>query len=138
MSGSNAGSIYQTIATTIGQQYTVRFDMAGNPDSSPVTKSMSVDVNGLGAQTYTFDTTGATYANMGWTAESYVFTATGTSSVLTFTGLDNGSPYGAALDNVSIAVPEPATWAMMLMGMGGLGIGLRTMRRKQLGVLAAV
>jgi hypothetical protein len=26
-------------------------------------------------------------------------------------------------------VPEPATWAMMLMGFGGLGVALRARRR---------
>ena len=30
-----------------------------------------------------------------------------------------------------LAVPEPATWAMMLMGFGGLGAVLRSARRKQ-------
>jgi hypothetical protein len=32
--------------------------------------------------------------------------------------------------NVTTAVPEPATWAMMLMGFGAIGFGLR--RRKQM------
>jgi hypothetical protein len=31
----------------------------------------------------------------------------------------------------SAAVPEPASWAMMLVGFGGLGAGLRARRRKQ-------
>ena len=32
------------------------------------------------------------------------------------------------LDNVSIAVPEPSAWAMMLLGFGGLGAVLRQRR----------
>ena len=43
------------------------------------------------------------------------------------------APGNAALliDNVqSQGVPEPATWAMMLMGFGGLGLALRTRRAR--------
>ena len=35
------------------------------------------------------------------------------------------------------AVPEPVTWAMMLIGFGGLGAVMRTQRRKQLSAVAA-
>jgi hypothetical protein len=35
------------------------------------------------------------------------------------------------------AVPEPATWAMMLVGFGGLGAAMRASRRKPLGAAAA-
>jgi hypothetical protein len=37
------------------------------------------------------------------------------------------------LDNVSLSiapVPEPASWAMMLVGFGGLGATLHASRRK--------
>ena len=37
----------------------------------------------------------------------------------------NGNLYGA-----TAAVPEPATWAMMLIGFGGIGFQMRRQRRK--------
>ena len=86
------------------------------------------DVGASTAQDYAFDTTGATHNSMGWTPETYTFTASGASTVLTFTDLNNGSPYGAALDNVAISVPEPATWAMLISGFGVLGAALRRRR----------
>jgi hypothetical protein len=36
-----------------------------------------------------------------------------------------------------VAVPEPATWAMMLLGMGAIGAGLRMTRRKDVVLGAA-
>ncbi|HEY1926158.1 MAG TPA: PEPxxWA-CTERM sorting domain-containing protein [Caulobacteraceae bacterium] len=36
----------------------------------------------------------------------------------------------------TVAVPEPAAWAMMLLGLGGIGVALRS-RRRQSGLSAA-
>ena len=58
MSNLNAGSLSQSLSgLTIGQQYTVTFDMAGNPDGGPIVKQMDVSAGGL-TSTYIFDTTG--------------------------------------------------------------------------------
>jgi hypothetical protein len=48
--------------------------------------------------------------------------------------IDAGFSSGAVLDNVAIssAVPEPATWAMMLLGFGATGAMLRSDRRRTL------
>ncbi|HET9161036.1 MAG TPA: FxDxF family PEP-CTERM protein [Caulobacteraceae bacterium] len=46
----------------------------------------------------------------------------------------DGGTYEGSVNVIGAAVPEPATWAMMILGMGMVGAGLR-MRRK-LGVQA--
>ncbi|HEX4179531.1 MAG TPA: alkaline phosphatase family protein [Caulobacteraceae bacterium] len=54
-----------------------------------------------------------------------------------------GTPLGGAAGATSLqslyqagAIPEPGTWALMLMGIGGLGAGLRIARRKQMAAIA--
>jgi hypothetical protein len=46
--------------------------------------------------------------------------------------------YGTALTDPSLtpAVPEPATWALMLLGFGGIGVSMRRRRRPVLAQLA--
>jgi hypothetical protein len=41
-----------------------------------------------------------------------------------------GSQSFFATENISVGVPEPATWAMMLLGFAGLGFAFRQSRRK--------
>jgi hypothetical protein len=58
------------------------------------------------------------------------FTPTATTQTLKFLslGTPDGLPPIAALDGVSLTVPEPATWAMMLVGFGGIGAMIRRRR----------
>ena len=57
-----------------------------------------------------------------------------------FLGLDEGSYDGANIHAtftlMSAAVPEPATWAMMILGMGMVGAGLRLRRRQTVSAAA--
>ena len=61
---------------------------------------------------------------------AYTFSFGGTNSRTTTGGILTG--------NVSIdpAVPEPATWAMMLLGFGGIGLAMRRRRRPALAQIA--
>jgi hypothetical protein len=56
-------------------------------------------------------------SEMLWRHDTLLFTATGSSTLLSFGSLatDGNCCYGPALDNVSVtAVPEATTWAVML------------------------
>jgi len=119
--GSWIGKIEQTFNTTIGATYRVTFDLAGNPNASPIIKDMRVSAGGSSAD-FSFDITGKSPSNVGWVSKSWDFTANSTTTTLEFIGLGSGTN-GPALDNVSvIAVPEPSSM-LGLLGLGVLGIG---------------
>lgn len=129
MSAIDAGSIAQAFDTTAGQQYQVKFWMAGNPAGDPTIKTQNVAAAAANAN-FTFDITGHSTGSMGWEEHSFVFTALGASTTLTFTSLDN-TACGPALDNVSVnAIPIPPS--ALLLGSGLLGlVGLGWRRRKE-------
>lgn len=138
LSGNAAGSVSQLLTGLVtGFTYTVHFDLAGNPDAGPTLKA-AISTGGAASAVFFFDTAaaGSTLADMKWTGESFSFVATAPTTNLTFSSA-TFTAYGPALDNVSISagVPEPATWAMMLLGFAGLA--LATGRRRRTVVAAA-
>lgn len=120
-STSNAGVLWRAFAATAGTHYTLNFDLAGNHRN-----------NSFELVAVLFGTTLATYSlpkDAGWTHYSLDFTpwASGT-RYLGFAALSNDN-VGMLLDNVSVtAVPEPETYAMMLAGLGIVGLMSRRRR----------
>lgn len=47
-------------------------------------------------------------------------------------GVSGPTIYNISISNVSAAVPEPATWAMMLLGFGAIGVSARRRRKAAL------
>jgi len=110
----DAGSIAQTFATTLGNQYSVSFDLAGNPLASPTIKTLRLSA-GSSSKDFTFDITGKTVTDMGWSPQNFNFVATSNSTTLSFTSLNN-SGAGPALDNVVVTAVPWETDALSVVG----------------------
>jgi choice-of-anchor C domain-containing protein len=141
LSGTGIGSISTTIAgLSIGQEYTISYDLAGNPAGAPTTKHLQVSVDSVGGTiggALAVFNTGAipsTTSNMGWITQTVIFTATAASATLTFLSQDNTS-FGPALDNVTIAA-TPIPGALLLFGSALGGMGFLGYRRKKQAAVA--
>jgi hypothetical protein len=110
LTGTQSGAIAQTFDTIAGSTYIVEFDMAGNPDGAPLIKSLQIAADGQFAD-FTFDNTGTSRAAMGYEHHSFSFVADDASATLSFTNTTANIFFGAVIDNVSVAVPEPASVA---------------------------
>lgn len=99
------GKISQSFSTQIGKSYQVNFLLAGNPScSTSVIKKIAVTAASA-QEEFTFDITGLTQINMGWTEKSFTFQANNTTTTLTFSSLTD-SNCGAALDKVEVYAVE--------------------------------
>lgn len=135
----NTGAISQTFNTLPGQQYLLQFAFGNNPGSTS-SASANVDVFGSGSllSAVIFHNTSAS-GNLNWTIYSGAFVANSESTTLNFNNVLGGSNGGILLDAVQVsAVPEPATWAMMILGFAGLSlVAYRRSRKAAIAVASA-
>ena len=114
--GSLGGSsiVWTVPGLIVGRNYQLTFSSAG----SLIVSTAPVTVSGSGLTTSIYNPGTAYVTN------SLGFTATG--NTITFSTPAGPGNVATALDALAItAVPEPATWAMMLLGFGMVGFGLR-------------
>ena len=101
LSGTTNGTIFQDLNTTLGKTYDISFALSGNPEGEPSIKSIEVWWGSNLLDTLSFDITGKSNSNMGWTYHNYTATATSNTTRLRFKSLTSGG-FGPAIDNVSI------------------------------------
>jgi len=97
----SAGGVAQLVPTNVGDWYEVVFAMSGNPVGGDVAKTMDVRAGSVG-QSFSYDTTGNTLADMNWVDKSLWFQASTTLSEIRFVSGDMPSAHGPALDNVRV------------------------------------
>ena len=118
---SGAPGALTTIMSFAAGSYLVEFDLAGSQGGSgnidPFFHSTRIEFS-IGGVTQELTMNPATP----FTHYSFLFNTTGDGQ-LTFRDLAGGNNnIGNLLDNVSVsAIPEPSTWAMMIVGFFGLG-----------------
>ena len=129
------GGISQALTLTPGDIYNLTFAYSNNGFSPNESTSASASFMIDGLSGTLFHST-ATSTNLDWQIFSGNFVATG-ADTLSFTNLTGGPNEGILLDAVSVAaVPEPATWAMMLLGFGAIGFAMRRRRSPPLAQVA--
>ena len=124
-----AGSASWTTAITnltVGKTYNLNFDIAFEGGDTPLADQvMTVGFDSgssTGSSNFSAPFNSGNYWKI-WLPETKSFVATATSAVADFSVANQINDMG--LDAVSVsassAIPEPSTWAMMLIGFAGLG-----------------
>jgi hypothetical protein len=116
------GGVQQTVATAIGFQYQLTFDIGtsttydSNEGSIPLIP-VSIQAT-AGSSSETFTTATPTSINQ-WESFTLDFTATSASTVILLEGQASENIQYIGLDNVSLeAVPEPSSLSLMLLLAG--------------------
>jgi choice-of-anchor C domain-containing protein len=139
LAGNQPGSISQIFDTVAGQLYSVDYWLSGNPDGGDALKwgLISAVDGGVVASATFLGLQGTNRGVMNYNKWNFQFTATGPSTKLTFASDPTEGYFGAVLDSVSVsAVPEPSTWAMLLLGFFGLGAVQRRSRKTKVPLAA--
>jgi PEP-CTERM motif len=119
------GTLTQVLQTVVGGQYDIKFDLlqlGGRPSLFKV----------FFGGTEVYSTTSRTQPNPYTTLDG--FSEIATSALTTFQIQFRQDPSFYNLDNVSVqgpSVPEPGTWALMIVGFGAVGTAMRSRSRRR-------
>ena len=135
--GFEPGALSQAInGLTAGANYLLTFYWAAAQQSGAIYNQATTESFTVGFGSQTRSTATVTTPIQGftpWRQEAFYFTASAASQVLSFlaAGTPNGQPPFSLLDGVSlVAAPEPATWAVMTIGLVGAGVMMRRRNRR--------
>jgi hypothetical protein len=127
---ADANTLSQTFSTVAGKKYVVSFDSGALGFSS---ENLSYALSGGGSNSGTILEHADNSLVTTFSTTTFSFKSTGGPTTITFTNdsiLNDG--VDPVVTNVSVAgVPEPATWAAMLCGVGMIGAALRDKRRSR-------
>jgi choice-of-anchor C domain-containing protein len=137
LNGNTPGAISQTFNLSPGS-YTVGFYLSGNPDGGPSPKTVEVTLGSGTDPSFTYDATINGNHNLTYVQQTFTQSVGGGLVTLSFFGDPNAGAYGPVIGDVTVtaAVPEPSTWAMMILGFCGLSF--MTYRRKRNGAALSV
>lgn len=118
----STGTLSQLLNTVAGQTYTVSFWLS---NSGGPTDSFEASIGDTVLQTFT-NVNAFQYFNFSFTTP-----VNGSPSLLKFSFRQDPSYWH--IDDISVqglagGVPEPATWAMMILGLGAVGAAMRRRR----------
>lgn len=119
--GQNTNTLAQTITTINARPYVLSYVLKNSDNRGRVIDNLTV----------TSGTTVTVFGDrpsFGFTPFSQYFVANGTSTLISF-AFRHTSPAFFLDEVVVTAVPEPATWGLMLAGFGMLGFAMRRRSR---------
>lgn len=120
---AGSGTLSTSFRTTLGRLYTVAFDYAALGGGS---EELNILLNGIQifAVVPTAQNQPISFTNYSFTFAG--FSGFGPNTTLSFNSTGTAG-VDAILDNLSVSgsVPEPATWALMILGFGAVGGAMR-------------
>ena len=133
--GNSAGQ-----PVTIGSATEFGFQDGANTDAADFTDTQLIitdnSVSGGASSTYTFTSltpgafAGLTLVGSNF-AGGFTYGLIGDTITVNFDGFESGGQFQTVFSVAAGSVPEPATWAMMLLGFGAVGGTLRRSHRNR-------
>jgi hypothetical protein len=139
LDGENPGTIAQKLTVTSGTMYTGTLELSANPSCGASDKTLNVLINGAGIANYTYAATESPFGPPNWIPETFHWTASGSSAVLSFQSTDPAqSGCGPLLTDIT-AMPVAGTpllnplvgaVALVVLALAGGVVYFRRRRRE--------